>query len=86
MAKFLSEDLRSRVIAAVDSGLSRRAAADRFGVGMPARSVGCASGEIAERPAPSRKGETGDRVGSKPIGRLSGCDRAAGGYHAGRTG
>jgi transposase len=32
MAKSLSEDLRSRVIAAVDDGLSRRAAAARFGV------------------------------------------------------
>lgn len=33
MTKSLSEDLRSRVIAAVDAGLSRRAAAERFGVG-----------------------------------------------------
>ena len=33
MTKSLSEDLRSRVIAAVDGGLSRRAAAGRFGVG-----------------------------------------------------
>src|SRR5260221_6129981 len=31
MAKSLSEDLRARVIAAVDGGLSRRAAAARFG-------------------------------------------------------
>ena len=34
MAKTLSEDLRSRVIAAVDSGMSRRAAAERFGVAV----------------------------------------------------
>jgi len=34
MAKSKSEDLRSRVIAAVDSGLSRRAAAERFGVAI----------------------------------------------------
>jgi transposase len=34
MARTLSEDLRSRVIAAVESGLSRRAAADRFGVSV----------------------------------------------------
>jgi transposase len=34
MAKSLSEDLRSRVIAAVDAGLSRRAAAERFGVAV----------------------------------------------------
>lgn len=32
MARSLSEDLRSRVIAAVEGGLSRRAAAERFGV------------------------------------------------------
>ena len=32
MAKSLSEDLRLRVIAAVEAGLSRRAAAERFGV------------------------------------------------------
>lgn len=33
MAKSLSADLRSRVIAAVEAGLSRRAAAERFGIG-----------------------------------------------------
>ena len=33
MAKSLSEDLRARVIAAVEGGLSRRAAAARFGIG-----------------------------------------------------
>jgi transposase len=32
MAKPLSEDLRVRIIQAVESGLSRRAAAERFGV------------------------------------------------------
>lgn len=34
MAKTLSEDLRSRVIAAVEAGASRCAAAERFGVGV----------------------------------------------------
>jgi len=34
MTKSISEDLRSRVIAAVDGGLSRRAAAERFGVAV----------------------------------------------------
>jgi transposase len=34
MAKTLSEDLRVRVIAAVDGGLSRNAAAERFGIGV----------------------------------------------------
>ena len=38
MAKSLSEDLRSRLIAAVEGGLSRRAAAERFGV-APASAV-----------------------------------------------
>ena len=33
MAKTLSEDLRGRVIAAVGAGMSRRGAAERFGVG-----------------------------------------------------
>jgi len=32
MARALSQDLRDRVIAAIDDGLSCRAAADRFGV------------------------------------------------------
>lgn len=32
MARTLSQDLRDRVIAAIDGGLSCRAAADRFGV------------------------------------------------------
>ena len=34
MAKTLSEDLRSRVVAAVEAGASRRSAAERFGVGV----------------------------------------------------
>ena len=34
MAKSLSEDLRSRLIAAVDAGMSRRGAAERFGVAV----------------------------------------------------
>jgi len=34
MAKSLSEDLRSRLIAAVEGGMSRRGAADRFGVSV----------------------------------------------------
>ena len=34
MAKSLSVDLRERVVGAVDAGMSRRAAAQRFGVGV----------------------------------------------------
>ncbi len=33
MGQTLSKDLRSRVIGAVEAGLSQRAAAERFGVG-----------------------------------------------------
>jgi transposase len=38
MARPLSEDLRSRLVAAVNGGMSRRAAAERFGVAV-ARAV-----------------------------------------------
>lgn len=34
MGRYLSEDLRIRVIQAIEGGLSRRAAAARFGVGV----------------------------------------------------
>jgi len=34
MSRALSEDLRSRVISAVDGGMSRRSAAERFGIGV----------------------------------------------------
>ena len=34
MAKTLSEDLRGRVVAAIEAGASRRGAAERFGVGV----------------------------------------------------
>ena len=34
MARALSQDLRDRVVSAIDGGLSCRAAADRFGIGV----------------------------------------------------
>ena len=34
MVKVLSLDLRERVVAAIDGGMSRRQAAERFGVGI----------------------------------------------------
>ncbi len=34
MTRALSDDLRRRVVEAVDAGMSRRAAAERFGVGI----------------------------------------------------
>lgn len=55
MAKSLSGDLRKRVIAAVEGGLSRRAAAERFGVS--------ASSAVrwAQTGAQSAKPQGGDR-------------------------
>jgi transposase len=54
MARTLSEDLRTRVIASVEGGLSRRAAAERFGIGVATaiRWVRAfrASGSIQARP------------------------------------
>ena len=43
MAKTLSEGLRTRVIAAADAGMSRRATAERFGLAVAAQFDGCAS-------------------------------------------
>ena len=34
MRRYLSDDLRIRVIQAIDAGLSRRSAAERYGVGV----------------------------------------------------
>jgi transposase len=56
MAKPLSEDLRSRVVAAVEAGMSRRAAAARFGV----------SASSAVRWVAAWR--SGGRVGAKPQG------------------
>ena len=66
MAKALSVDLRDRVVAAVEGGLSRRKAAERFGV-----SISSAIRWIAwcVRPAlcgPDRWAATSGRGGSRP--------------------
>ena len=53
MGKALSVDLRSRVVAAIDDGLSRREAATRFGVGVSSAirwyAAFRASGDVAPR-------------------------------------
>lgn len=59
MAKPLSEDLRIRVIRAVEGGMSRRAAADRFGV-SPASAVRFVR-EWRESGATSAKPQGGDQ-------------------------
>ena len=60
MGKSLSIDLRVRALAAVDAGLSRRAAADRFGVS--ASSVIRWDQARRERGDPSPKPQGGDRT------------------------
>ena len=59
MAKPLSEDLRIRVIRAVEDGMSRRAAADRFGV-SPSSAVRFVR-EWRERGATGAKPQGGDQ-------------------------
>jgi len=59
MAKPLSEDLRIRAIRAVEGGMSRRAAAERFGI-SPA-SAGRFVGEWRERGATRAKPQGGDQ-------------------------
>ena len=66
MPKALSFDLRSRVLAAIDEGLSCRQAATRFGVSASSaiRWQGCA--ELAGMPGPSHKGVIGSRIEPRP--------------------
>lgn len=67
MAKALSVDLRRRVIAAIDGGLSCRQAADRFGVSAASairwRSRHKEIGDIV----PNARAVTANRSASKPI-------------------
>jgi transposase len=59
MAKALSMDLRERVLAAVDGGVSRRAAARRFGVGASSAIRWCAQEQATGGVSPKAQG--GDR-------------------------
>ena len=59
MPKSLSLDLRERVVAAVDAGLSRRAAAERFGVSIASAVRWCA--RARDTGAPRAKPQGGDR-------------------------
>ena len=60
MGRTLSEDLRLRVIAAVEAGLSRRAAAERFGVGIATaiRWMRAFKATGSTRAQPKRRGST----------------------------
>ena len=59
MARYLSEDLRVRVIAAVRAGASRREAAQRFGVSVASAVRWVGEWERSGRTAPKPRG--GDR-------------------------
>ena len=59
MAKYLSEDLRIRVIRAVEDGLSRNAAARRFGVSIASAVCWMAADLQTGQTAPKPRG--GDR-------------------------
>ena len=59
MARSLSMDLRERVVAAVEGGLSRRRAADRFGVSVSSAIRWLQRSAREGTPAPRRQG--GDR-------------------------
>lgn len=59
MAKYLSEDLRIRVIRAVEAGASRRQAAERFGVSVASAVRWVREWGATGRTAPRRRG--GDR-------------------------
>ena len=67
MAKALSVDLRERVIGAVEGGLSRRQAAERFGVSASSAIRWCTLKE--EQGSVARSGRAGIacRGGSRPM-------------------
>ena len=66
MAQYLSADLRIRVIGAVEAGMSRNAAARRFGVSIASAvrwmDEYLRTGRVQRR---SRAGATSTRVGSR---------------------
>ncbi|WP_148361055.1 IS630 transposase-related protein, partial [Acidiphilium multivorum] len=59
MVKVLSLDLRERVVAAIDGGMSRRQAAERFGVGIATAVRWAQLAREKGSPAPMKVG--GDR-------------------------
>lgn len=61
----LSMDLRSRLLAAIDNGLSCRAAAARFGVAPRRRSAGMHFGATRAPLPPNRKAVMCVRAGSR---------------------
>src|SRR4051812_24150715 len=66
MPKSLSFDLRSRVLAAIDAGLSCRQAATRFGVSASSAIRWQAMRRREAMPGPSRRAAIGSRVEPRP--------------------
>ena len=67
MAKTYGDDLRGRVMAAVDGGMSRTAAVTRFKVARRRQLPGCGPGATRVGPAPSPKAATPARTGSRHL-------------------
>ena len=62
MARALSEDLRSRVLAASDDGMSARSAAARFGIGISTAIAWIASARQGQRNAAKQGRRGGSRL------------------------
>ena len=71
MTKPLSNDLRERLVSAVEGGLSRRSAADRFGVAPSTAIHWVARWRRTGTVAPSHKVVIGARTGPKHMARRS---------------
>ena len=67
MPKALSFDLRSRVLAAIDAGLSCRQAAARFGVSASSAIPGRGCAGLAGMPGPSPRAAIGSRSEPRPM-------------------
>lgn len=62
MARALSNDLRSRVLAASDDGMSARSAAERFGIGVSTAIAWIASARQGRRSAAKQGRRGGSRL------------------------
>ena len=65
MASYLSQDLRIRVIRAVEGGMSRTAATKRFGISPSRACDGCRPSSTPDVAHPSRAVATGVQNASK---------------------
>ena len=66
MAQYLSEDLRARVIRAIEGGMSRNAAAHQFGVSVSSAVRWMAAYLATGRTAPKSRGGVLQHVATEP--------------------